>query len=67
MPPSKPNILLLFTDQQRADALGCAPPISGQGRSVVRTPHLDKLAAEGVRFSHAVTPQPICIAARYSL
>ncbi|MBM4086550.1 MAG: arylsulfatase, partial [Planctomycetes bacterium] len=47
--------------------LGCAPPISGQGRSVVRTPHLDKLAAEGVRFSHAVTPQPICIAARYSL
>ena len=57
----RPNILLLFTDQQRADALGCS------GNPVIKMPNLDQLAAEGARFSHAVTPQPICIAARYSL
>ena len=56
-----PNILLLFTDQQRADALGCA------GNPHLRTPNLDRLAAEGIRFSHAVTPTPVCVAARYSL
>ncbi|MDH7568214.1 MAG: sulfatase-like hydrolase/transferase [Armatimonadota bacterium] len=57
----RPNILLLFTDQQRHDALGCS------GNRVIRTPNLDRLAAGGVRFSHATTPVPVCIAARYSL
>lgn len=58
---SKPNVLLLFTDQHRFDALGCA------GDRVLRTPNLDALAARGVRFSHAFTPTPVCIAARMSL
>tara|TARA_Y100000588_G_C14224626_1_gene912567 strand:+ start:200 stop:1852 length:1653 start_codon:yes stop_codon:yes gene_type:complete len=57
---SRPNILILMTDQQRHDALGC----SGNGE--IRTPHLDALAASGVRFSQAVTPTPVCVAARMS-
>src|SRR6185437_2387493 len=61
MPTSPPNILLLFTDQQRADALGCS------GNPFIRTPNLDQLASEGIRFSQAVTTTPVCIASRYSL
>ncbi len=56
----RPNLLLLMTDQQRADALGCAG-------GWVRTPTLDRLAAEGVRFSNCVTNSPVCIPARLSL
>ncbi|BAM03311.1 sulfatase family protein [Phycisphaera mikurensis] len=61
MPAERPNVLLLMADQLRHDALGCA------GSSTARTPNLDRLAAEGTRFSQAVTPTPICMAARYSL
>jgi len=61
MNKKRPNILLLFTDQQRADALHCA------GNDIIKTPHLDALADEGIRFSHAVTHIPICKAARYGL
>ncbi len=56
----KPNLLYIMTDQCRADALGC----SG---GWVRTPNLDRIAAEGVRFTNAVTNCPICIPARVSL
>lgn len=56
----RPNLLLLMTDQQRADALGC----SG---GWVQTPHLDRIAAEGVRFRNCVTNSPVCIPARLSL
>ncbi|HTM47536.1 MAG TPA: sulfatase-like hydrolase/transferase, partial [Bryobacteraceae bacterium] len=58
---ARPNVLLLFTDEQRYDALGAA------GNPVIRTPHLDRLAASGVRFTNACTPSPICMAARMSL
>ena len=52
MAETKPNLLLLMTDQQRFDALGCiADPW-------VRTPNLDRLAAEGVRFTNCVTTSP---------
>ncbi len=57
---AKPNILLLMTDQQRADALGC----SG---GWLKTPHLDGLAARGVRFDNCVTNAPVCVPARLSL
>jgi len=56
----KPNILFIMADQCRADALGC----SG---GWVRTPNLDRIAAEGVRFANAVTNCPGCIPARVSL
>ena len=56
----QPNILVLMTDQQRHDALCCS------GNDEIRTPNLDALAASGVRFSQAVTPTPVCVAARMS-
>ncbi len=40
----RPNLLLLFPDQMRADAMGCA------GNPVIKTPHMDRLAAGGVHF-----------------
>ena len=45
--PDRPNILFFFTDDQRFDALGAA------GNPVVQTPHLDRLVAGGVTFTHA--------------
>lgn len=57
---SRPNILFIMTDQQRADAMGC----SG---GWVRTPHLDRIAAEGVRFTNCVANSPVCIPTRLSL
>ncbi|MFW6039078.1 MAG: sulfatase, partial [bacterium] len=58
---STPNILFLMADQHRWDAMGCV------GNAKIRTPHLDGLAASGVRFSNACTSTPICAAARHSL
>ena len=60
MRSSRPNILVLMTDQQRFDAMGCA------GNAKIRTPNLDALTASGVRFGQAVTPTPVCVAARMS-
>jgi arylsulfatase A-like enzyme len=54
----RPNILFLFPDQQRAEYVGYA------GQVPVRTPHLDRLAGEGVRFSDAVVPSPLCAPSR---
>ena len=50
----KPNILFYFTDQQRADTLGC------YGQKLDISPNLDRLAAEGVLFENAFTAQPVC-------
>lgn len=60
MNQEKPNIVVLMTDQQRWDTLGCA------GNAKIRTPHLDALAQSGVRFTNACTSSPICVAARMS-
>jgi arylsulfatase len=54
------NVLLITADQHRGDFLGCA------GHQVVRTPHLDALGATGAYFSHAYSPVPQCVPARYS-
>lgn len=48
------NIIFYFTDQQRADTCGCF------GQPLNITPNLDVLAAEGVKFDHAYSPQPVC-------
>ena len=55
-----PNVLLLMTDQQRWDAMGC----SGDW---VQTPNLDRIASEGMRFTNCVTTSPVCIPTRLSL
>ena len=59
MPP--PNIVFLFSDQQRWDTCGC------YGQPLAITPNLDRLAADGVRFEHAFTCQPVCGPARACL
>ena len=58
---NQPNILLIHSDQHRHDCLGC------NGHPLLSTPHLDRLASEGVNFRHAYTPAPICSPARASL
>ncbi len=60
-PPKPPNILFLFPDQLRHDFV---EPSSGVP---VRTPNIRRLAAEGVRFTHAITPAPLCAPARACL
>ncbi len=57
----RPNILLIMTDQMRGDCMSCA------GHPDVKTPYLDTLASEGVRFSHAYSSCPSCIPARAAL
>ncbi len=59
--PQRPNILLVMSDQQRADSLAC------YGGQAVATPHLDRLAAEGVLFERAYCTNPICTPSRASL
>jgi arylsulfatase A-like enzyme len=54
----RPNIILCMCDQLRAFEVGC------YGNPVIRTPNLDRLAAEGKRFEIAVTTFPVCMAAR---
>lgn len=62
-PQTKPlsNFLVIVMEQQRADCLSCA------GHPVVKTPHMDRLAAKGLRFTRAYTSSPVCIPARGSL
>jgi len=59
--PSPPNVLFILTDQLRFDALSCA------GSPVVHTPHLDRLAADGVRFTQATCSSPLCGPSRAAL
>lgn len=54
----RPNVILCLCDQLRAFEVGC------YGNPVIRTPSLDRLAAEGVRFESAVSTFPVCMAAR---
>ena len=57
----KPNILIVQPDQHRAGVMGCA------GDALVKTPNLDRLAAEGVRFSNCVSSSPVCSPFRATL
>ncbi|WP_135555826.1 sulfatase-like hydrolase/transferase [Paenibacillus cymbidii] len=58
---TRPNILLIMTDQQRCDSLGC------YGSEFVRTPSLDRLAADGLLFTRAYCTNPVCTPSRVSL
>ncbi|MGH9919910.1 MAG: sulfatase-like hydrolase/transferase, partial [Nitrososphaerales archaeon] len=55
-----PNILLIMSDQHRADMMGCA------GDAGVLTPNLDRLASGAVRFSRVSCQGPLCMPARAS-
>jgi len=57
----QPNILLITTDQQRADTLGSQKP------TWLRMPHLSQLAAEGTSFEQARVECPVCVASRTTI
>ena len=60
-PPSRPNVIWIFGDQHRAQALACV------GDPNVSTPNLDRLAAEGMHFAAALSGFPLCCPFRGSL
>ncbi|MEN8982587.1 MAG: sulfatase-like hydrolase/transferase [Planktotalea arctica] len=57
---TKPNFLFITADQHRGDCLGV------EGRAV-KTPHLDRMAERGTRFTSAICPAPVCQPARASI
>ena len=58
--PSAKNLIVVMSDEHNPKVAGYA------GHSVISTPHLDRVAAAGTRFSAAYTPSPICVPARAS-
>ena len=61
MKTSKPNFLVICTDQMRADHMGC------DGNSVIQTPHLDSLAQSGTHFQRAYVNCPLCMPSRATM
>ncbi len=57
----KPNVLWIFSDQLRYHALSC------NGDPNVSTPNIDRLAEEGVRFTHTYSHCPVCVPFRAGL
>lgn len=57
---TRPNIIFILTDDQRADTLGC------MGNRIVKTPHIDGLAAEGTLFENASVTSALCTPSRAS-
>jgi len=58
---NKPNILFVMTDQQHDRMMSCAD------NKWLKTPHLDGLAAEGIRFETAYASNPVCVPSRMSM
>ncbi len=58
---ARPNILLIQSDQHRFDC------VATNGHTLLKTPNLDRLAAEGLNFAQAYTPIPVCVPTRNSL
>jgi arylsulfatase A-like enzyme len=59
--PQSANLLILTTDQHRADCVGC------YGNGIVKTPAIDRLAGEGVRFTRHYVQAPQCVPSRGSM
>lgn len=57
----KPNILIIMTDQQRLDSLGC------YGSDFAKTPHIDALAEQSVVFDNCYVQNPFCCPSRHSM
>jgi len=56
----RPNVLIILSDQHSPHMLGC------YGDELVRTPNLDRLAEEGMRFDNTYCPSPLCVPSRMS-
>ncbi len=61
MSEKRPNLLFVTADQFRGDCLHC------DGNEIISTPNYDALASQGVRFTRAYTPDPICVPARATM
>ncbi|NBC11709.1 MAG: sulfatase-like hydrolase/transferase [Planctomycetes bacterium] len=61
MTDDRPNLIVIFPDQLRRDAIGC------YGDRNISTPHMDALASSGVRFNQACSTYPICVPFRFTL
>jgi arylsulfatase A-like enzyme len=61
MNTTRPNILLIITDQQSRTMMSCA------GNTYLKTPSMDAIAERGVRFTRAYATNPVCVPSRYSL
>jgi arylsulfatase A-like enzyme len=61
-PTSRPNIVIITTDQQFGDAMSCRI-----GKRYLNTPNMDSLAANGVLFSRAYCANPLCVPSRTSI
>ena len=59
--PRRPNVVFVLADDMRWDMMGCA------GNPIIKTPHLDSLAKDGVRFENAFVTTAICAASRASI
>ena len=57
-PPARPNLIVIMSDEQRWDTIGA------DGCPWMVTPHLDRLAREGVVFSNAYCASPVCVGSR---
>ena len=57
----RPNVVVILTDDQRWDAMSCA------GHPFLKTPNLDRLAREGVRFANAFATTSLCSPSRTSM
>lgn len=55
------NLLFITTDQQRWDSLPC------YGLDFIQTPHLDRLAREGMVFERCIVPAPVCVPCRAAM
>jgi len=59
---SAPNIIVMLTDDQRLNSLSC------YDESIpIQTPHIDRLAGEGIRFDNGFVVSPICAVSRASI
>ena len=58
---NKPNILLILTDQQSANMMSCT------GNRYLKTPYMDQLASDGIRFERAYCASPECLPSRTSM
>jgi arylsulfatase A-like enzyme len=59
--PARPSFVIMMTDDQRWDAMSCA------GNAILRTPNMDRIAREGMRFKNAFVTNALCAPSRASL
>ncbi len=59
-PTARPNILFIFSDDHTWQAISCY----GEKRQLIQTPNIDRLAAEGMKFTRCLVPNSICAPSR---